>query len=271
VTDLAALLALYGTPPPPLPPASSALRVLADARLEAVPFEDTLVATYAWGAGSGPLCLLVHGWSSKAADMAAFVRPLVRRGWRVAALDLPAHGETPGSGGRHLTSLLQMSRAVRAQAQRLGGVSVLLGHSLGAAACCYAAAASAPLPGPAAVAERLILLGLPVSLDDMTRRFLARQGVPESRHAAFRAALEDAYDTPLAAVAVARCAGDLPRPILMVHDRDDPNVPFAEAAALAARLPETTFLATAGLGHAGLLTAPAVIRAAARFVDGPPR
>ncbi|MCH2108975.1 MAG: hypothetical protein MK135_06570 [Polyangiaceae bacterium] len=47
--------------------------------------------------GSGPQILLVHGWGGAGVQMAAFVDPLVERGYSVVVVDLPAHG---GSEGR---------------------------------------------------------------------------------------------------------------------------------------------------------------------------
>src|SRR4051794_15522348 len=51
-----------------------------------------------WDWGAGPTVLLAHGWNGWAAQMSAFVAPLVRAGYFVAAVDMPAHGR---SGGTH--------------------------------------------------------------------------------------------------------------------------------------------------------------------------
>ena len=49
---------------------------------------------FAWGAG--PSVLLVHGWEGRGAQLGALVDPLVAAGYRVVALDGPAHGDSPG-------------------------------------------------------------------------------------------------------------------------------------------------------------------------------
>src|ERR687889_951115 len=64
------------------------------ARGTRVALPDGLHAT-AWGAG--PTVLLVHGWEGRGAQLGAFVDPLVAAGFRVVALDNPAHGESNGS------------------------------------------------------------------------------------------------------------------------------------------------------------------------------
>jgi len=267
MTDLDALLTLYATPPAPEPPAPAAARVLGEAERGTFAFENTQGATYAWGAENGPVCLMMHGWGSKAADLAAFVRPLARKGWRVLALDAPAHGATPGSGGADTTSMLQFARLLRAFLAARGGADALLGHSIGAAACCYACAPAAPVDGPPARPGRLVLLGVPVCLATMTRRFLDDQRVAEDERAAFRAMVEGTYGLRIADVDIRRHGEALPRPVLLAHDRADTAAPFAEAESLAALLPEAKLVATDGLGHAGLLTAPGGLRAVGAFLD----
>src|SRR5215208_5699212 len=51
---------------------------------------------YATAWGAGPTVLLVHGWEGRGAQLGAFVDPLVAAGYRVVALDGPAHGDSPG-------------------------------------------------------------------------------------------------------------------------------------------------------------------------------
>ncbi len=62
----------------------------------------------AWG--EGPVVLLVHGWSGRGTQLAAFVEPLVAAGHRVLALDGSAHGDSPG----RLTNLPAFADALRA-------------------------------------------------------------------------------------------------------------------------------------------------------------
>jgi len=59
-----------------------------------VPFKDGAISTRV--GGEGKTVLLVHGWSANQTDMFYYVPPLVEQGFRVVALDLPAHGEATG-------------------------------------------------------------------------------------------------------------------------------------------------------------------------------
>lgn len=258
---LAALVVDYATPPPRRETPSAA-RVMDEAVTHVRPFENEQVAVYAWGPAGVPTVLLVHGWGSRAADMAGFVRPLLRAGRRVVAFDAPAHGASTGDR----TSMLQMARLVRTlTAENETSVSVL-GHSIGAAATVYAAALASPLPGAPAAVERLVLVGLPASLSTMTRQFTERHGLDETSHQVFVRAVEETYGITVAAFEVARVAPSLPVPVLLIHDRADPKAPFAATEAAAALFPEARLTVTEGLDHAGTLMARDVIRAAVDFL-----
>src|SRR5262245_33624468 len=84
----------------------------------------------AWDFGEGKTVLLVHGWSGQAAQMSSFIAPLVKAGFYVVAFDLPAHGD---STGEH-ANILDLASAILAVGRRVGPVSGVIAHSLGATA-----------------------------------------------------------------------------------------------------------------------------------------
>jgi pimeloyl-ACP methyl ester carboxylesterase len=57
-------------------------------------------------------------------------------------------------------------------------------------------------------------------------------------------------------------------PALIVHDWDDPIVPFADGEAIAQAWPGARLLATSGLGHWRILTAAAVTQGVSEFLAG---
>src|SRR5258706_2849691 len=127
--ELAGTLAerLYLTPPPK--GAMSALDLI-DARSGFVEHKGRHLATWRWGSHSSPAVLLVHGWGGYAAQLRAFVFPLLCAGYRVIAYDQPAHGVSEG----RLTGLPDLADALAEVAWHHGQVRALVAHSLGAAA-----------------------------------------------------------------------------------------------------------------------------------------
>jgi len=61
-------------------------------------------------------------------------------------------------------------------------------------------------------------------------------------------------------------APNLGTPLLVVHDIDDTEVPYAEGARLAEHWPRAQLMTTRGLGHTRILRAPEVVAAASAFV-----
>jgi hypothetical protein len=56
-------------------------------------------------------------------------------------------------------------------------------------------------------------------------------------------------------------------PLLVVHDRDDDEVPWSDGAAIAAAWPGARLVTTEGLGHRRVLRDPRVVELAVSFVS----
>jgi pimeloyl-ACP methyl ester carboxylesterase len=56
-------------------------------------------------------------------------------------------------------------------------------------------------------------------------------------------------------------------PLLVVHDRDDKEVPYSVGRSIASQWPSAEMIITEGLGHKRILGDPNVRDAAVRFVD----
>ncbi len=68
----------------------------------------------AWSWGEGPLCLLVHGWQGRGAQLGAYIAPLAQRGYRVVTFDVEGHGSSPGTHATLLSWLRPIFRCRRA-------------------------------------------------------------------------------------------------------------------------------------------------------------
>src|SRR3954463_327154 len=103
---------------------------LLDARSSFVEHKGRHIATWRWGSRDAPLVVLGHGWGGYAAQMRAFVFPLLSAGYQVVAYDQPAHGVSEG----RLTGLPDFADVLTEIAWHYGGAQAFIGHSLGAAA-----------------------------------------------------------------------------------------------------------------------------------------
>ncbi|MEM1306670.1 MAG: alpha/beta fold hydrolase [Pseudomonadota bacterium] len=208
--------------------------------------------------------LIVHGWTSEAAFMAAFAAPLLQRGCRVVLFDHPAHGRSP----QRAASLIDLARATRAVAAAHGPFDAALAHSIGCLATLLAHEGGAPLGGSHRFA-RLCLIAAPNRLSDIVARFAVEQRLSAAAHRTFARHVVRVGHRPLETFSSARLLNAHPVPTLLVHARDDDRVPFTDAEAITAACPTTELAAVDGLGHARVLYAPPVVRIVRSFLTDP--
>jgi pimeloyl-ACP methyl ester carboxylesterase len=224
------------------------------------------IAGESWG--DGPAVYLVHGWGGCRAHLGVFVKPLLEAGHRVIAFDLPSHNESePGDLKAGRTTIVECAKAVEAFVRAHGPARAIVAHSLGAKAVALAAAHGAPV-------ERLVFLApmgdfswyLDVFADrhgfgprirrGLHRRLDRRLGVP-------------LYDTDILRVAVT--VDDAP-PLLVVHDPDDPDSPYAMSEKIVDVWPGAGLVTTRGLGrlaHYRILRHRPAINASVEFIGKP--
>ena len=221
------------------------------------------VQTYAFEPEQGATAsaLLVHGWTGEAAFMCAFADYLCRRNIRSVLLDLPAHGQSAGQQ----TNLMDCAQAVHDVAHALGPVRFAIGHSIGGLALLVAGEGRQPMPAPIPF-EAYVLVAVPDRFADVTRRFGDDQGLSPAALAAFERRLERLAQRRIVDFTGSNFLTAIARPSLLLHARDDHEVPFADAERMAAAVACTQLHALEGLGHRAILYAPPAVRAAAAFL-----
>jgi pimeloyl-ACP methyl ester carboxylesterase len=210
------------------------------------------VAGWAWG--EGPAILLAHGWGGHAGQMTALVAPAVAAGCRVVALDLPAHGASEG----RVSSLVHFAAALSRAAALWQPVQALVAHSFGAAAGTFALSRGLP-------ARRAVFFAPPSRFDSIWTRFRAAAGVSDEVWRRLMRSAESWLEVSFDGIAPVDLAPRIHLPLLVLHDRGDREVPFAEGAELARTWPGAVLESTEGLGHLRLLKDPACIARALQF------
>jgi pimeloyl-ACP methyl ester carboxylesterase len=259
-TELASHVAerLFFTPPraPLTPEVQAFLRT--GVRSE-VRVEEGKVVVWRWGHGRRPVVYLLHGWGGRGGRLYAFARPLLAAGCSVVTFDAPGHGH---SSGRR-SSMPQFARALQAVVAVHGPVHGIVAHSMGASATALAIAQGLPVRravflGPAA--DPGAFARAFASLFGFTRDAMARMRRRTERRLRFR------WDQ-LSVPAMARELRAAP-PLLVVHDREDAIVAWAEGAAIAGAWPGAELVTTNGLGHRGVVKDPAIVAQAVTFLTG---
>jgi pimeloyl-ACP methyl ester carboxylesterase len=175
----------------------------------------------------------------------------------VVAFDAPGHGLSTGSA----LSLPEFAGAIRAVSDVVGPIDAIVAHSFGAAASCVAIA------GGLAV-RRAVLIGSPAAEQRWFEGFCDYLGLSSRARDETKRAIERRVGVPFAKLEIEALGPGLALPLLVVHDRDDREVPWEDAARIAAAAPEATLLTTERLGHRRILRDPEVIARAVAFVGG---
>lgn len=243
---------LFFTPPPAR--RSRGEKELGEAQMFRVAVEGRCVAAWRWG-WRGPVVLLVHGWGGQAAQLTSFVRPLVSCGFSVVAFDAPGHGRSD----RGLSSAPQFAKAIRAVVDTVGEVHGVLAHSLGAPATTLA------MRDGLSVA-RVVFVSPAADPPSWVAPFAARLGVAPHVVVRLRERSERRLGMRWDEIRVPALSSSFGTPLVVIHDREDAEVPSSDGVSIAAAWPGARFVETAGLGHCRLLRDPAVVARAVAFL-----
>ena len=250
---------MFLTPPRPRDAAASALDLI-DGKNTWLVHKSRHIAMWSWGERStdAPAVLLAHGWGGNAAQMRAFVFPLLQAGYRVIAYDQPAHGVSEGT----LTGLPDFADVLGAVATYHGGIKAVIAHSLGGAA------AAISLYSQRIFFKKIVLVSPPSDLVGYSRRFARWYWMPEPVRQAMQSAIEERYGVRWEDLEVTRVAPRLAAAALVIHDRRDRMTPWTLGATVARTWPGARLFSTSGLGHRRILGDERVTRIAADFIAG---
>ncbi len=251
---------LFTTPFRKRPLSDMEKEVLSKATRLYIPYHNaSKLVAYRWGKPSAPIVLFVHGWTGTASSFVMFIEPLVSRGFQVIAYDGPAHGASPGK----TANLIEWSDGVMAVIQELNQVHCIVGHSLGAAAILVASSVGLNT-------NKIVMIAPFNDIISITDNFATHLSIPRKTISGMRDYIAVKYQQQLA-----RYGNDwndifhseYKVPTLILHDKDDREIPWNNAKAIADQWPWATFITTQGLGHRRILINVEVVNQVTEFLS----
>lgn len=224
---------------------------IASAERQALTVAGKKVVVYTWGKSSKKI-LLCHSWGGRGTQLAAFVKPLLDLGYTVFAFDAPAHGQSTG----RQTDMMEYSATIHELVRSVGPFYGIIGHSFGAG---NALLAKREYGFPA---EKMALIGCFAHGSWVTDRFGEALNIPSAVIARMRRLLEERYGGRLQweRLAITDMVKAESARILLVHDKDDKEVPYSHAQLLiTACSGKAELYTTEGLGHRRILRDPSVL------------
>lgn len=213
------------------------------------------IAAFEWGEASHPLVILLHGWSGRGTQMAAFATPLVEKGFRVVGLDGPAHGDSTGDR----THVGEYSQFLIDIQKELGPYRAIIAHSFGAG--CSVLAATCGL-----LVDKLILVAGPSRYELVVQSYLDAIKLSPKSQMHFIDDLAELVKLRVSEMNVGKLGQTLAIPAMIVHDKDDKEVNIRAAEEIKSNWPNAELLVTSGLGHRRVLRDPKVVASVVDFI-----
>ena len=221
--------------------------------------DDVTIPLSLWG--SGPLVVLMHGWSGSGTQYRHFIPVLVAAGFRVACFDAPEHGRNPG----RKTHMLRFSASLLSIQSQLGPIDCVVAHSLGAMAATFSLRQGL-------TPQRMVLVAPHLDVQKMFETY--------SDLLSMRPRLAQRFHDKIGEGMAALMPGSDPWDILvpekllghpklngmLVYDHEDPEVSIQQFEAMVGFWRDCTVHSTRGLGHNRILKDDTVIDAIADYL-----
>lgn len=236
--------------------------IFEEAFILSIPYQGGKVRTYMWGY-TGKIVLLVHGWESGPHFFEAIIAALIDAGYRVLAIEGPAHGDSL----QKQTNMIDFGHALQAVMERMeksGGIAAVLGHSFGGSTLVNTFTRFSP---PRAL-EKMVLIAIPARIDLVFERYFAFLRLPSRVRDKFKASLFRLFGLKVEEMQLKYwCAQVNNAQVLLIHDRHDKLIPFEESEALVADWPVANLWETENLGHHRIIKHETVIDKILQFLD----
>jgi esterase/lipase len=213
------------------------------------------IQLYTWGEGVS--VLMIHGWAGRGTQFRKFVEPFTAQGFKVVAIDGPAHGKSDGSK----TEIMEFARVIESVYIKEQAVAIIA-HSFGGVASLYAMAnglqnkvqinIASPTIGEEIIKSFLKALKASDRIGKLFRNFILKQ--TGKRFEEF-SALE----------IVKRIPHEFD--LLLIYDEDDDEVTMEHAHAIKKVYAQAILFQTKGLGHNRILKEDKVINRCVTFIQ----
>lgn len=210
----------------------------------------------AWG--FGPAVLLIHGWEGRRGHWRAFISALMKAGFCAIAADGPAHGESPGQQ----LHVVQYCQSILDLSAEVGPFAAVVAHSFGGVATMLALHRGFPT-------QQAVIIACPSSLRCAFWRWAGHWRISDADISRVSECVEDVIGESLESLDAETIARDLKQSALIIHDREDDEVPLGDGLAIAASWTGARMLVTERFGHRRILAAKSVIQEVIHFLVEP--
>ncbi len=223
-------------------------------KLVYIPAIEKNVVTYAYGQSQRKI-LLVHGWSGRGTQLFKIADELLENGYSTVSFDAPAHGKSKGATtimSEFIASILEIEK-------QFGPFEFAIGHSLGGMSVLNAIKDGLQV-------KKAVIIGSGDIIQDILEEFTLKLGLRKEISNHLREAFENKYQVKMDDFSAYRAAQKVKIPVLVIHDKDDPEVLVKAGIHINENLENGTLYLTEGLGHRKILGNQNVIKKILEFI-----
>lgn len=223
-------------------------------KLIEIPKINKKVVLYQYAKSSKKI-LLVHGWSGRGTQLFKIADELIKEGYSIVSFDAPAHGKSPGKStimSDFIETILEIER-------QFGPFDVAVGHSLGGMSLLNAVKKGLAI-------NHLAIIGSGDIVTDILDDFVAKLELNPIISTQLRLYFEKKYGVEMDSYSGYKSAMDITIPVLVVHDKNDPEVPVSAGINIHKHLKNGELFLTEGLGHRKILGNHLVIEKVIKFI-----
>ena len=223
-------------------------------KLIEIPKINKKVVLYQYAKSSKKI-LLVHGWSGRGTQLFKIADELIKEGYSIVSFDAPAHGKSPGKStimSDFIETILEIER-------QFGPFDAAVGHSLGGMSLLNAVKKGLSI-------NHLAIIGSGDIVTDILDDFVAKLELNPIISTQLRLYFEKKYGVEMDSYSGYKSAMDITIPVLVVHDKNDPEVPVSAGINIHKHLKNGELFLTEGLGHRKILGNHLVIEKVIKFI-----
>lgn len=199
--------------------------------------------------------LIVHGWSGRSTQLFAFADKLLENGYMIISFDGPAHGKSTG----RTTMMPEFLKTIEKINTTFGPFEAAIGHSFGAISLYNAASNFLTI-------KALIAIGSGDKISDIISNFAKNLYLKEKSARKIQSGLEKKWMIHMDDFASSTVAKNIKIPVLVIHDKNDGDVPVSCAYRIRQNLEKGSLLITNGLGHTKILRNKEVVNKSVEFI-----